>query len=313
MRREPLVVFDLGIDSPLLNGDPKENEEPKLTKRLNALMEEADVKVGVGQYDEARYIYTSPAFAVSDDFTDETRTIHLGIDLFAEVGTPVRAPLAGKIVAFADNAAEQDYGPVVVVEHSLTPNPLSSPKGAPKKGEGDSTVKFYTLYGHLTRESLKSLKTGQKLKRGQKFAEIGSAKVNGNWTPHLHFQIMVDTLGLDTDFPDVALPSQRDVWLSLCPDPNLILNIPKKSLPKKSPTKDETLAVRRQRLGGNLSLAYRSPVKIVRGWMQYLHDEHGKISRCLQQRGAHRALSPQSAGSGSESNRRVEHEHSVSA
>ncbi len=286
LKRESSLVLDLGIASPLLEGNPAENDEPKLTKRINALMAEAGVKVAVGQYDEARYIYTSPAFQVGGGLTDETRAIHLGIDLFAEAGTPVRAPLAGRVVAFADNAAFQDYGPVVVVEHEVG---LQKAKGERWNAEGrkqkvvngrrsavKESIKFYTLYGHLTRESLKKLKVGQTIKRGQKFAEIGSAKVNGNWTPHLHFQIMVDTLGLDTDFPGVALPSQRSVWLSLCPDPNLILNIPKKHLPRKSPTKDETLVARRQRLGGNLSNSYRSPVKIVRGWMQYLFDESGR-------------------------------------
>lgn len=272
LRHEPLIVLDLGIDSPLLKGNPVENEEPKLTKRINALMEDADVRVSVGQYDEARYIYTSPAFQVEGGLTDETRTVHLGIDLFAEVGTPVRAPLAGRVVAVADNAAAQDYGPVVVLEHEVG---LEKTEGRRQKAV-NGVVKFYTLYGHLTRESLKKLKVGQKIKNGQKFAEIGSAKVNGDWTPHLHFQVMTDDLDLGTDFPGVALPSQRSLWTSLCPDPNLILNIPKKVLPKKAPTKNETLAVRRQRLGGNLSIAYRSPVKIVRGWMQYLFDEQGR-------------------------------------
>ncbi len=259
LRSEPLVVFDLGIASPILQGDPREKDEPKLTKRLNAVMEGAGACVGIGQYDEARYIYTSPAFATGAAPTDETRTVHLGIDLFAEVGTPVLAPLDGKTVAFADNASPQDYGPVIVLEHDI-----------------DKELKFYTLYGHLTRESLKKLKIGQKIKKGQKFAAIGSADVNGGWTPHLHFQVMVDLLDLGTDFPGVALPSQRSLWLNLCPDPNLILNIPKKVFPKRAPTKDETLAVRRDRLGGNLSIAYRSPVKIVRGWMQYLYDEQGR-------------------------------------
>lgn len=259
LRTEPLVVFDLGIDSPLLHGDPRENAEPKLTRRLDTIMEEAGVAVGIGQYDEARYLYTSPAFAVSDKPTDETRTVHLGIDLFAQAGTPVRAPLDGKVVVFADNAAHQDYGPVIVLEHEI-----------------DKATKFYTLYGHLSRASLKGLKVGLKIKQGKKFAELGSAEVNGGWTPHLHFQIMVDLLNLGTDFPGVALPSQRNVWLSLCPDPNLILNIPKKVLPQRAPTKEETLAERRERLGGNLSIAYRSPVKIVRGWMQYLYDEQGR-------------------------------------
>ena len=273
LRTEPLAVFDLEIASPTLHGDPRENEEAKLTKRLNAIMDEAGVRVGIGQYDEARYIYTSPAFATGDAPTDETRTIHLGIDLFAEVGTPVRAPLDGIVVAFADNAAPQDYGPVIVLEHSLTSTP------SPLLGEGDSAIeetKFYTLYGHLSRESLKKLKIGQKIKKGKKFTAIGSADVNGGWTPHLHFQVMVDLLDLGTDFPGVAQPSQRMVWLSLCPDPNLILNIPKKVLPKRAPTKEETLATRRERLGGNLSIAYRLPVKIVRGWMQYLFDEQGR-------------------------------------
>jgi 4-aminobutyrate aminotransferase-like enzyme/Ser/Thr protein kinase RdoA (MazF antagonist) len=39
---------------------------------------------------------------------------------------------------------------------------------------------------------------------------------------------------------------------------------------------EETLAARRRVIGGNLSLAYRDPVKIVRGWMQYLYDQIGR-------------------------------------
>ena len=259
LRTAPLVVFDMGIGSLLLNGDPRENAEPKLTRRLDAIMEEAGAQVGIGQYDEARYLYTSSAFATGKHPTDETRTIHLGVDLFAKAGTPVRAPLDGRVFAFANNASAQDYGPVIVLEHEI-----------------DRDTKFYTLYGHLSRRSLKELKVGRKVRRGKKFAELGSAEVNGGWTPHLHFQIMLDSLDLGTDFPGVAQSSQRNVWLSLCPDPNLILNIPKKVFPKRAPTKEETLSARRQRLGGNLSIAYRSPVKIVRGWMQYLYDEQGR-------------------------------------
>lgn len=46
--------------------------------------------------------------------------------------------------------------------------------------------------------------------------------------------------------------------------------------PSEFPTKAETLAARRRLLGCNLSLAYKDPVKIVRGWMQYLYDENGR-------------------------------------
>lgn len=41
-------------------------------------------------------------------------------------------------------------------------------------------------------------------------------------------------------------------------------------------TPQETLAARRRVIGPNLSVAYRNPVKIVRGWMQYLYDHAGR-------------------------------------
>src|SRR5262249_37352521 len=81
---------------------------------------------------------------------------------------------------------------------------------------------------------------------------------------------------LDCQFPGVASPSQRDVWLSLCPDPNLIVGIPPERFPRPEPTVAETLTVRRRRLARNLSIAYRHPVKIVRGWMQYRSDARGR-------------------------------------
>ena len=32
----------------------------------------------------------------------------------------------------------------------------------------------------------------------------------------------------------------------------------------------------REHIGDNLSIAYREPVKIVRGWLQYLYDDEGR-------------------------------------
>src|SRR6185437_14381192 len=37
-----------------------------------------------------------------------------------------------------------------------------------------------------------------------------------------------------------------------------------------------TLDARRAVIGGNLSIAYREPVKVVRGWMQHLYDNEGR-------------------------------------
>jgi 4-aminobutyrate aminotransferase-like enzyme/Ser/Thr protein kinase RdoA (MazF antagonist) len=259
LRKEPLVVFDLSIGSPVLQGDPKENDEPKLTERLYKRMSDVGVSLGVGRYDEARYLYIDPAFATGEGPMDEFRTVHLGMDLFVEAGTPAQAPLDGRVAALADNATSRDYGPVIVLEHEI-----------------DEDHKFYTLFGHLDRKSITEIKVGQTIRKGTKFAKVGKAKVNGGWTPHLHFQIISDLLDLGCDFPGVAQPSQRNVWLSLCPDPNLILNIPANLFPKRAPTKEDTLAQRRKRMGGNVSISYRSPLKIVRGWRQYLYDDEGR-------------------------------------
>ena len=255
---EPTLVLDLSIGSPLISGDARENAEPKLTERVFNAMREANVRVSIGRYDEPRLLYVAPAFALGPKRTDEHRTIHIGLDLFAVAGTPVFAPLPGVIHAFADNRHVQDYGPVIVLRH-----------------ETDDGVEFFTLYGHLSRESLSGLEIGRAVAAGEQIATLGAADVNGGWTPHLHVQIICDLLGLNTDFPGVARPSQRNVWRSLCPDPNLLVRVPADRFPTRPPPKAETLAARRALIGKNLSIAYRDPVKIVRGWMQYLYDDEG--------------------------------------
>jgi len=42
------------------------------------------------------------------------------------------------------------------------------------------------------------------------------------------------------------------------------------------PTLEESLSARRKLLSSNLSLSYDRPLKIVRGWMQYLYDDTGR-------------------------------------
>ena len=258
LKTEPLIVFDLSVGSPLLSGDVEENSEPKLTERLFGMMKSSGVKVGVGRYDEARMLYVTPLFA-ADARTGEARTVHLGIDLFVEAGSAVYAPLAGTVHLFNNNDAPLDYGPVIILKH-----------------QNDDGQEFFTLYGHLSEDSLESLQVGQAIAAGQKIACIGAPPINGNWTPHLHFQIITDLLDLEHDFPGVCRASEREIWRKFSPDPNLILGIPADRFPPLEPSKAETLAIRRQRIGRNLSIGYRNPVKIVRGWRQYLFDETGR-------------------------------------
>jgi 4-aminobutyrate aminotransferase-like enzyme/Ser/Thr protein kinase RdoA (MazF antagonist) len=259
LRTAPSIVFDLSVGSTFLGADPSVAETSALTEKIFKEIKRADVSVGVGRYDEPRMLYTSSLFGASGDRTQERRTIHLGIDLFVDPGTPLRAPLEGVVHIVANNTAPLDYGPLVILRHET--------------GDGEE---YFTLYGHLTKETLSSLKVGQRVARGQQFASVGSAQENGGWTPHVHFQIILDLLELGADFPGVAYASQRSVWTSLSPDPNLLLGIPADRFPAKEPDFAETLAARRALLGKNLSLSYQRPLKIVRGWMQYLYDDTGR-------------------------------------
>ena len=253
------IPIDLGIGSSLLGADAASITETSLTPRLFGHMAKSEAKIGLGLYDEARLIYTHPAFNPGTKITDEHRTIHLGLDLFAPAGTRIDAPLKGSLHAFAENATPFDYGPVIVLEHHT-----------------DDGTPFYTLYGHLSRESLKGLRLGQTFEAGQKLCTLGTPNVNGGWTPHLHFQIITDLLELGSDFPGVCQYSQRPIWQSFSPDPNLLLRIPAECFPKRQPNKASTLALRRKIIGGNLSIGYQEPLKIERGWMQYLFDETGR-------------------------------------
>ena len=259
LRTAPCTVFDLSVGSLLLGSDPTHAATGPLTKRLFGEMERVGVRVGVGRYDEARGIYVARQFGSGGRATDERRTVHLGIDLFVEPGTPVHAPLPGVVHLLARKAAPQDYGPLVVLRH-----------------EADGVPPFFTLYGHLTEDTLPGLAVGRRVEAGQVLARVGAPPSNGDWPPHLHLQLILDLLERDADYPGVALASQRPVWTSLSPDPNLLLRIPAERFPPPEPSLAETIAARRRLLGPSLSVSYRRPLRIVRAFGAYLYDASGR-------------------------------------
>jgi 4-aminobutyrate aminotransferase-like enzyme/Ser/Thr protein kinase RdoA (MazF antagonist) len=259
VRTEPCRVFDLSVGSAYLGADPRDAETALLTDKIFGDMKRASVRVGVGRYDEPRLLYTSELFGRSSNPTDERRTVHLGLDFFVEPGAALHAPLAGVVHTFANNTAPLDYGPVVILRHVT--------------GDGQE---FFSLYGHLSKDTLIELKVGQAIAQGQQFARVGTAEENGGWSPHLHFQIILDLLDCGANFPGVARATERAVWTSLSPDPNLLLGIPAERFPAKEPETSETLALRKSFLGKNLGLSYYRPLKIVRGRMQYLYDDTGR-------------------------------------
>jgi 4-aminobutyrate aminotransferase-like enzyme/Ser/Thr protein kinase RdoA (MazF antagonist) len=259
LRGAACPVFDLGVGSTFLGADPAVANRDALTEKIFAELKKARVSFGVGRYNEPRLLYDSPLFGGGGNPTDERRTIHLGIDLFVAPGSAVYAPLEGMVHALENNSAEKDYGPVVILRHG--------------PGEGQE---FFTLYGHLTKESLTKLRVGQPIARGERLARVGAVQENGRWPPHLHFQVIVDLLDRGADFPGVGLATERGVWTNLSPDPNLLLRLTGERLTVEEKDAGETQAVRDTLLGRNLSVSYQRPLKIVRGWKQYLYDDTGR-------------------------------------
>jgi hypothetical protein len=91
------------------------------------------------------------------------RQRHEGIDISNRVGAPVITPADGLITNIG---REWGFGKILVVSHGFG---------------------FTTRYAHLHRINVK---VGQKVKRGQKVAEIGNT---GRSTgPHLHYEVMVN-------------------------------------------------------------------------------------------------------------------------
>jgi 4-aminobutyrate aminotransferase-like enzyme/Ser/Thr protein kinase RdoA (MazF antagonist) len=259
LRTATSLVLDWSVGSLDFPDDEIMDSLPAFTAHIFARMEAADATAGIGRYNEPRLVYTTDQFQVATDELPESRTIHLGLDIFQPAGSPVFAPIEGVVRIAHNNTAPKDYGPVIVLEHTVP--------GVPP---------FFTLYGHLTPASLAGVQVGQTIGPGQQFAAIGNFPDNGNWAPHLHFQIVTHLLGHTTNFPGVARPAQRDLWLNLCPDPNLLLGIPARFFPAPPLAAPEILQSRRAHLGPSLSISYQKPLTIVRGAGQYLYDDLGR-------------------------------------
>jgi 4-aminobutyrate aminotransferase-like enzyme/Ser/Thr protein kinase RdoA (MazF antagonist) len=225
--------------------------------RINQLQAQHPDKVIAGGYLEPRPMYTSSAYDKIGNNGSESRTIHLGIDFWFPAHTPVHALFDGEVVTAVNDAGDKEYGGLIILKHKI------------------EDFEFFTLYGHNTVASVLKHKVGDTIKKGQKISELGNYPENGNWVPHLHFQIMLSMLDYKIDYPGVAYFNQLEVWKGLCLDPNLLFKS-EAIQQKKKMSNNELIDYRKQHLGKNLSLQYKVPVKMVRGAGQYLMDQNGK-------------------------------------
>lgn len=158
---------------------------------------------GLGKYNEHRpNIYQTDLFKTENT---EVRCIHLGIDFFGPVGTPVYSFADGEILNYGYNAANGDYGHVFVLEVQIS-----------------ESLMIYALYGHLSKESVADKFERKKIQKGEIIGWLGDKHENGGWPPHLHFQLSWEK-PITHDMPGTCTLSDRQISLLKYPDPRLVL------------------------------------------------------------------------------------------
>ena len=215
--KENIVRFDFSDKNIELQQLDTTNTK-KFSDYISNKLKASNAKFGIGGYNENRNLYKkSKLFDIESakvstpvdggDLVTASRTLHLGIDIWGAEGTIVYAPFGGMIHSFAFNNNWGDYGATIILSHQL---------------EG---VSFYTLYGHLSLTDIVSIHEGYYITRGQEFAHFGNENENGQWPPHLHFQVIKDMGVYKGDYPGVCNYTERKYYLKNSPDPDSILSL----------------------------------------------------------------------------------------
>lgn len=183
------------------------NDITRFSQWVNNKLEHSYARYGIGGYAEHRTVYSASKVFDGNNDGEEPRRLHLGTDIWGKPNTAVIAPLDGIVHSFAFNNRFGDYGATIILSHNL------------------QGFTFFTLYGHLSLNSIKNIREGQRISAGEIFAEFGIPAENGQWPPHLHFQIILDIGNWQGDYPGVCKFSEKEKWLANSPDPDIILQL----------------------------------------------------------------------------------------
>lgn len=175
-------------------------DNPSLANYLEAVKPQRKAEVLYGGYLEKRALYNDKSHFM---LNGKQRNIHLGVDFWAPEGTEVVAPLDGVVHSFANNAEFGNYGPTIVLKHNI-----------------DSKA-VYSLYGHLSLDSIEDIKVGDMISQGTVFASLGDESVNIGYVPHLHFQLIKDMGNYSGDYPGVCHEDNLAFYASNTIDPNI--------------------------------------------------------------------------------------------
>jgi len=198
------ALLNLSVDNNALIGLDITN--PEICQAyIDQFLQKNNAQVAYGGYLEKRNLYQNNNHFSTVSTTP--RNIHLGIDFWAAAGTVVTTPLDGKIHSFRNNNTSGNYGPTLILEHKIKDTFL------------------YSLYGHLSLESIERLYIGKLFRRGEPLATLGTSDINVNYAPHLHFQLIWDLQGYQGDYPGVCALEDLDFYRKNCPNPNILLNM----------------------------------------------------------------------------------------
>ncbi|QBZ96771.1 peptidoglycan DD-metalloendopeptidase family protein [Flavobacterium sangjuense] len=198
------VALDLSVTNVNLSKQKLETSKD-YEHYIQEYLDNHQAKIAFGGYHEHRNLYQRSTVFKNQD-SDE-RNIHIGLDLWINESAPIYAALDGTIHSFQNNDSLGDYGPTLILKHQI------------------ENFTFHTLYGHLSLNSLEDKKIGNFVKKGQQIANLGLPPINGDYAPHLHFQIIIDMENKVGDYPGVCSTKKLAFYLANCPDPNLLLKI----------------------------------------------------------------------------------------
>jgi len=200
--KDSFAKLDLSVSNPRIDSYDLSNLE-QMNRLINDELESSGKSFGFGGYIEQRNWYRRN----SSFTTGNERDIHIGIDLWMPTGSEIFAPLEGTIHSFKDNDAIGDYGPTIILNHVI------------------NNQSFHSLYGHLSRSSLRGLEVGQKISRAEKIGEIGDSVENTGWPTHIHFQLIIDMQNMSGDYPGVTSRNKLDEMKMNCPDPTPLASL----------------------------------------------------------------------------------------
>ena len=194
LKGDPLVV-DISLGSDVYN-QVDIMDQQAFQAWLDAAMADR-YSWGVSSYLEDRRTILSHY----PQMKEEQRYYHLGLDIIVPLGTALHAPLDSVVEQSGYEQGKGNYGGNVLLRH-----------------DSPCFDTFYSLYGHLNRESLPA--KGDEFKAGQVFARIGDFHENGDWFYHTHLQV-ITRKGLDQGWVSKGYCSAKDLAQidRLCPSP----------------------------------------------------------------------------------------------